>query len=130
MALFRWLVIARPLVALSVLGAVLFFSAFGLGSFHLDASSDSLVLESDTDLELYREVTQRYGSSEFLLLVYTPEGDLFSRPILAEIRHLREELRALPGVIHQASSSSGTSSQNCRMRSSDAGMRAGLSVPL
>ena len=98
MALFRWLVIDRPLVALSVLGVVLFFSAFGLGRFHLDASSDSLVLESDRDLELYRTVSQRYGSSEFLLLVYTPEGDLFSAPVLDEIRRLREELRALSGV--------------------------------
>ena len=42
----------------------LFFSLFNLDNFKLDASSDSLVLESDDDLKYYREVNSDYSSSE------------------------------------------------------------------
>ena len=40
--------------------------------FRLDASSDTLLIEGDPDLEYLREVTERYGSREFLILTYTP----------------------------------------------------------
>ena len=33
--------------------------------FRLDASSDTLLIEGDPDLEYLREVTERYGSKEF-----------------------------------------------------------------
>src|SRR6056300_1044153 len=38
--------------------------------FRLDASSDTLLIEGDPDLEYLKEVTERYGSKEFLSLKY------------------------------------------------------------
>ena len=40
--------------------------------FRLDASSETLLIEGDPDLEYLREITDRYGSKEFLILTYTP----------------------------------------------------------
>ena len=40
--------------------------------FRLDASSETLLIEGDPDLEYLREITERYGSKEFLVLTYTP----------------------------------------------------------
>ena len=41
-------------------------------NFNLDASSDALILEGDKDLNYLREVNERYGSKDFLVLTYTP----------------------------------------------------------
>ena len=38
----------------------------------LDASSDTLLIEGDPDLKYLKEVTERYGTKEFLVLTYTP----------------------------------------------------------
>ena len=40
--------------------------------FRLDASSETLLIEGDPDLEYLREINERYGSKEFLILnIYT-----------------------------------------------------------
>ena len=36
--------------------------------FRLDASSETLLIEGDPDLEYLREINERYGSKEFLIL--------------------------------------------------------------
>ena len=46
--------------------------------FRLDASSDTLLIEGDPDLEYLREVTERYGSKEFLVLTYSPNEGMVS----------------------------------------------------
>jgi predicted RND superfamily exporter protein len=40
--------------------------------FRLDASSETLLIEGDPDLAYLKEVTERYGSKDFLILTYTP----------------------------------------------------------
>ena len=39
--------------------------------FRLDASSDTLLIEGDPDLEYLKEVTERYGSKEFNLNLFS-----------------------------------------------------------
>ena len=51
---------------------VLGFSLFQSKKFNLDASSDALLLEGDKDLQYLREINERYGSKDFLVLTYTP----------------------------------------------------------
>ena len=41
-------------------------------NFRLDASSETLLIEGDPDLAYLKEVSERYGSKEFLILTYTP----------------------------------------------------------
>ncbi len=66
--------------------------------FRLDASADSLILENDADLRYYREISQRYGESEFVIVAVTPQGDLFSDEVLRRIKALRDDLEALEPV--------------------------------
>ena len=41
--------------------------------FRLDASSETLLIENDPDLKYLQEISDRYGSKEFLILTYTPK---------------------------------------------------------
>ena len=57
------------------------FLLFISKNFNLDASSDALLLEGDKDLEFLREVNDRYGSRDFLVMTYEPNSS-FERVII------------------------------------------------
>jgi len=61
-------------------------------NFRLDASSDSLVLENDQSLKYFRDVITKYSSADFLVVTYSPNDDLFSKPVLQDLVVLREKL--------------------------------------
>lgn len=67
-------------------------------SMKMDASADALVLEGDTSLEYYREISKRYGSEDFLLVTYQPNGDLFAPEQLNTLDELRGRMATLPNV--------------------------------
>ncbi|MDH3393420.1 MAG: RND family transporter, partial [Desulfobulbaceae bacterium] len=92
------LVLAHPLVTIFLALSVIGFFATQIPKFKLDASGDSLVLENDADLRYHRATVDRYGSSDIMVLTYTPRGDVFAADSLAELKALRDELRQLPGV--------------------------------
>ena len=46
--------------------------------FRLDASSETLLIEGDPDLAYLNEITERYGSKDFLILTYTPNEKMVS----------------------------------------------------
>lgn len=92
------LILRHSAVSLSILCLLLGIAIAGIQNFQLDASSDSLVLENDTDLRYYRELKSRYGSDDYLVISYTPKQDMFSDTTLHAIRSLRDELKALPRV--------------------------------
>src|SRR5690606_31360451 len=101
MPVFNWylaLVLKRPLLvvlAVTVLALVLGWFA---RDFRLDASADSLVVEGDADLAYSRQVAERYGSGDFVFVVYTPQRELFTASVLDGLRRLRDSLQALPRV--------------------------------
>jgi predicted RND superfamily exporter protein len=66
--------------------------------FRLDASADSLVVEGDPDLAYSREIARRYGSNDFVFVLYTPQADLFSPAVLDDLRQLRDSLLQLERV--------------------------------
>jgi tetratricopeptide (TPR) repeat protein len=68
-------------------------------NFFLDASADSLILEHDPQLRLFREISARYQSPALLAVTYTPHsGDVFDEDNLTRLTRLRDEIRALPDV--------------------------------
>ena len=91
-------ILGRPGLALLVLLAVFTFFAWHSRDFKLDASTDTLILESDKDLRILREVNKRYETQEFLVVTFTPDADLFSVSSLETILQLREDLKQIPGV--------------------------------
>lgn len=95
---YELLVLRKPLITLLLSFFIIGWLSTHIPSFKLDASSDSLVLESDQALKYYREIGRRYQSEEFLLVTYRPEAELLSAPVLATIDQLRTELLELKGV--------------------------------
>ena len=92
-------VLRHPLAAIFMVLALAVAMAFGLPNFKLDASADSLTLEHDDDLNFFREVVQRYGSDNFLIVTFSPiEGDLFDDNNLQTLSSLRNELAEIKGV--------------------------------
>ena len=92
------LVLQHPLLNIIACLALVAGLASQLGNLKLDASSDSLVLEGDVDLQYFRESAKLYDSEEFLVVTFQPRDDLLSDASLATIEALRDELKALPGV--------------------------------
>ncbi len=95
---FDRLFLAHPRSVLALTALVVGFLAVQARHFSLDASSETLILQSDKDLQYARQVTQRYGSSDFLVLTYTPHGDLFVTESLARLAQLRDDLQTLERV--------------------------------
>ena len=91
-------ILGRPGTVLLVLLAVFVFFAWCARDFRLDASADSLILESDEDLRIFREVNKRYETREFLFVVFTPKADLFSDTSLQTIDRVQRDLGRAPGV--------------------------------
>ena len=85
-------------LTLSFILFLLLFSFLNLSKFKLDASSDSLVLENDDDLRYYREVSSHYGSGDFLIVLFTPNGSLFSDKVIEEVRLLADKFEGLEGI--------------------------------
>jgi predicted RND superfamily exporter protein len=98
-ALYIELVFRRPLLVI----ALVLITAAGFGYyaqyFRLDASADSLMLEGDKDLEYSREINAIYGTSESVIIAYTPlNAPLFSPPTLERMESLRQELLKIDRV--------------------------------
>ena len=97
--LYQKAVLDNPLKTLLLMTGLTIAMAMGLPNFKLDASADSLTLEHDEDLNFFREVVQRYGSDNFLIVTFSPlEGDLFDQHNLDTLASLRTELGAVEGV--------------------------------
>jgi len=92
------LVLRNPKLVLVVLLSILVFFGYHTKDFKLDASADSLLLEDDLDLKLFREIHERYPSSDLLVVTYTPDKDLFSDEALESLKKLRGELRKVASV--------------------------------
>ena len=97
-ALYDRYILDRPRLALAVLLTVFAFFAWHARDFKLDASTDTLILESDKDLRILRQVNKRYETQEFLVVTFTPHADLFSDASIETIHALREDLEQIPGV--------------------------------
>ena len=88
-------VLKKPVLVCLIMSVVLCFFAFQTKSFKLDASADSLLLEGDQDLKLFRETIERYATKEFLFVTFTSKENLFTQTVLEKITQLRDEINKL-----------------------------------
>lgn len=93
----NWITRTPKINLFSILIA-LFLFAIGISNFKLDASSETLLLENDPDLKLYRENTELYGSSDFLVVTFTPNETLISESVVADIKSLVSDLSQIKGI--------------------------------
>ena len=79
-----------------ILSLCLSFFALKLG---IDASAESLLLEDDKDLKIFRELSKHYKSDDFLMLAFEPKDeDPFSKESLKELEKLHKDLEKIEGV--------------------------------
>ena len=97
-SLYQRYILNRPLLPILFIVGLTAFMAAGLPNFKLDASSDSLTLESDRDLDYFREISKRYNSGEVLFVTYAPDAPLYAESSLSRLQQLRDELAAVTGV--------------------------------
>ncbi len=83
---------------LFLLFSLTFLIAFGISNFKLDASSDTLLLENDPDLKLYRENTEKYGSNDFLIVTFSPYQELLSKPSIILMKDIVKKISSLDRV--------------------------------
>ena len=91
--LYQNTVIEKPKTILALLILCLLFFGYYTKDFRLDASSDTLLIENDPDLKYLREVTDRYGTKEFLVLTFTPKESLISDSSINNLLNLKKEIQ-------------------------------------
>ena len=90
--IYELLIIKNPLIIISLLLLILGFFSIQAKNFELDASADSLILENDKDLKIFREITKRYDTKDFVIITYKPNEELFSQNVFKNIKELKNKL--------------------------------------
>jgi len=66
--------------------------------FRLDASSETLLIEGDPDLAYLKEISDRYGSKDFLILTYTPNEGMITDTSINNLLSLKYKIQSLNWV--------------------------------
>jgi predicted RND superfamily exporter protein len=83
---------------LVLIALILSFFIYFSKDFKLDASSDALLLEGDKDLQYLREINERYGSKDFLVLTYTPTQSFEKEETIINLQFLKSKIERLSWV--------------------------------
>jgi predicted RND superfamily exporter protein len=96
--LYQNIILKNPKYVLAILTIILLSFSFHAKNFRLDASSETLLIEGDPDLKYLEEVTDRYGSKEFLILTYTPKEEMVSDVSINNLLSLKYKLQSFDWV--------------------------------
>ena len=96
--IYKKLIIDFPKFTILTIFILLSFSLFYAKNFNLDASSDALILEGDKDLKYLREINERYGSKDFLVLTYSPISSFEEKETILNLQLLKSKIEKLSWV--------------------------------
>ncbi|MEC7595765.1 MAG: MMPL family transporter [Pseudomonadota bacterium] len=89
----------KPFWSLIAFSIIIGASALQIQNFSLDASSESLSLDGDNNLELYFSTQETFGSDESLIISYSAKnGTILSEDQLSFLRLLRDDLLGIEGI--------------------------------
>ena len=91
-------IIEKPKLIFFLLILALISFGYYSKDFRLDASSDTLLIDGDPDLKYLREVTERYGSKDFLVLTYSPKANMTSESSINNLLSLKYKIQSLDWV--------------------------------
>ena len=91
-------ILRNPKIIFLLLIVTLLSFGYFSKDFRLDASSDTLLIEGDPDLEYLREINERYGSKDFLVLTYTPNERIISDVSINNLLSLKYKIQSLDWV--------------------------------
>ncbi|QCD51905.1 efflux RND transporter permease subunit [Campylobacter sp. RM16192] len=84
-------IVFYPKQILSIVLALTVILGYFSTKLAVDASTETLLLEDDKDLALFRDVAKRYASPNYLVVAYTPKNDLLDDKTIEKIRLLSDE---------------------------------------
>ncbi len=96
--LYKSLILKKPRVVFLALILITSFFLINTKDFRLDASSETLLIEGDPDLEYLKEINERYKSKDFLVLTFTPKEALTSESSINNILSLKYKIQSLDWV--------------------------------
>lgn len=82
------LIVAFPKITLALFTALALFFGYYSTKLEIDASTQTLLLDNDEDLQIWREVSKRYETPNFLVVAYTPAGDLLAPETIRKIAQM------------------------------------------
>ena len=96
--IYKKIIINYSKLTLLLIFTILAFSIYFSKNFNLDASSDALLLEGDKDLKYLREINERYGSKDFLVLTYSPVSSFAEEETILNLQLLKSKIEKLSWV--------------------------------
>ena len=91
--------IKKPAWSLALFLIIIGTTFIQIQNFSLDASSESLSLEGDNNLELYFDTQKTFGSDESLVISYmTNEETILGTKQISHLRSLRDDLLNIEGI--------------------------------
>ena len=96
--IYKKIIIDFPKITLFFIATAIIVSIYYAKNFNLDASSDALLLEGDKDLKYLREINERYGSKDFLVMTYTPISDFTQNETILNLQLLKSKIEKLSWV--------------------------------
>lgn len=91
-------ILKKPILVLVLILATIAALSINIQYINVDASPDSLLLDSDPDLEFYRQVHREYGSDEYIIVGFQPNAGLYQPETINFIEKLTEELKTAHGI--------------------------------
>ena len=92
------IILKNPKSIFIILLIILISFGYHSKDFRLDASSETLLIEGDPDLKYLQEISERYGSKEFLILTYTPNEGMVSDVSINNLLSLKYKIQSLDWV--------------------------------
>ncbi|RXK08175.1 efflux RND transporter permease subunit [Halarcobacter bivalviorum] len=96
--IFDLTVIKHPFKTVFILLLGVIFLGYYSTKLEIDASSETLLLDNDKDLQFARKVSKLYYNPDFLLITYSPKEDLLSEESLKTLKKLSNELIKLENI--------------------------------
>jgi len=96
--LYQNIILKNPKAIFSLLILVILSFGYFSKDFRLDASSETLLIEGDPDLAYLKEVSERYGAKEFLILTYTPNEGMVTDSSINNLLSLKYKIQSLKWV--------------------------------
>ncbi|MDC3226456.1 MMPL family transporter, partial [Candidatus Pelagibacter sp.] len=97
-SLYQNMVLRNPKAVFVILLIAILSFGYYSKDFRLDASSDTLLIEGDPDLAYLNEVSERYGSKDFLILTYSPNEGMATDNSINNLLSLKYKIQSLDWV--------------------------------
>ncbi len=96
--MYQNIILKNPKAIFVILIITILSFSYYTKDFRLDASSETLLIDGDPDLAYLKEISERYGSREFLILTYTPNEGMVTSTSINNLLSLKYKIQSLNWV--------------------------------